>query len=113
MIKTFINGQSYKIREIPLPIFKRNNPMNKHAPPKRATHQQPKENITTEYYVPREQIKPYFESHETQFHGTQSPIELLINVLTNNINQTDTDNHDKTQTYQVLFQMYNQQIDMG
>ena len=48
------------MREIPLAIFKRNNPMNEHAPPKRATRPQPEENITTEYYVPREQIKPLF-----------------------------------------------------
>ena len=61
IIKIFNDGQSYKIRDLPLSIFKRNNPMNEHAPPKRTTHQQPEENITTEYYVPREQIKPYFE----------------------------------------------------
>ena len=113
IIKIFNNGQSYKIKEIPLPIFQRDNPMNKHAPPKRADPQQPEENIVTEYYVPREQIKPYFESYEIQFDGIQSPIELSINVLTNSINQTDTTESDKTQIYQILFQMYNQQISMG
>ena len=58
-------------------------------------------------------LNPYFESYETQLDGIQSPIELSINVLTNNVNQTDINNPDKTQTYQILFQMYNQQNNVG
>ena len=114
IIKIFNNGQSYKIKKIPLPPLKENNPMNKHAPPKRAKQTDPDEEITTEYYVPREQIKPYFKSYETQFDGIQSPIELSINTLTTNINKVKiTNENDNSQNYQKLFQLYKYQIKMG
>ena len=114
IIEIFNNGQSYKIKKIPLPPLKQNNPMNKHAPPKRAKQIDPDEEIITEYYVPREQIKPYFKSYETQFDGIQSPIDLSINVLTNNVNKIKiTKQIDNSQNYQRLFQLYKHQINMG
>ena len=86
--------------------------MTEHAPPKRATHQQSGKDVIKEFNVPREQVKPCFKSHETQFDGIQSPINASINFPTNNINEIGITDHHKTQTQQILFKMYNQQTTM-
>ena len=113
IIDIFNNGQSYKIKDT-ITMQRRNNPMNKHAPPKRAKQINQDEEVTTEYHVPREQIKTYFKSYETQFDGIQSPIELSINALTTNINKVKINNeNDNSQNYQKLFQLYKYQIKMG
>ena len=94
-----------------LPPLKENNPMNKHAPPKRAKQIESDEETTTEYYVPREQFKPHYKSYETQFDGTRFPIELSINIVTSDINKVNISNeNDYSGNYQMLLQLYKHQL---
>ena len=115
VVDIFNDYQSYTIRIIPLPPFLQNNPMNPIKKSKRLIKSG--RNIhpdQTEFNVPRDQIKPYFPSYESQFDGTQSPTDLSINVLTTNlypINQHA--DIEPARIYQSLFHLYQQQNEMG
>ena len=114
IIDIFNEGQSYKIRVIPLPPIERDKFMNKHRHPKRGkseggngkSGEHRNLHPPDEFCVPRNQIKPYYDSWEDQFDGMQSPNKMVLNALTTN----DQDNENK---YILIFKIYKQQYDMG
>ena len=89
--------------------------MNEHEAPKRGS-KPPEDNAKSsknkshsnyhppeEFYVPRDQIKPYFDSWEKQFDGMQSPNKMIMNALAINC----------TEDYLLMFRIFEQQIMMG
>ena len=108
IIDIFNDGQSYKLRVIPLPPNEQNKFMNKHRHPRRGSDKKDdRRNFhpPDEFYVPRNQIKPYYESWEQQFDGMQSPNKMVLNALTTNCQNSET--------YCLKLKILKQQYDMG
>ena len=108
IIDIFNDKQNYKLRVIPLPPLEANNPMNKHKVPKRGTSHGRNNHPITEFTVPRDQIKPYYPSYESQFDGTESPLQILVAHLIPSNHQ-----YDPTQKYHALFHICDMQMRMG
>ena len=111
----FNNYTTFTIKVIPLPTFEQNKPLNRHIKTKKQSKPKISERRNCheieQFNVPRDQIKPYYESYESQFDGTQSPIHILINTITNTIKSKNE--RDQITSYQCLFHLYDQQSQMG
>ena len=94
--------------------------MNKHQPPKRCKHERHAFPVDV-FHVPREQIKPYYDSYESQFDGIQSPMQIVMNYMVNIVNkfkQKSINNNNNYSThiikaYYKLFYLYQQQLSYG
>ena len=115
IVDIFNDYQSFTIKVIPLPTFEKNKPLNQHIKTRKQTLPKVSQRrncpITEQFNVPRDQIKPYYESYESQFDGTQSPMHILINTITNTIKSKDK--HEQITSYQCLFHLYELQSQMG
>ena len=80
VVKVFNDGQSLRIKVIDLPPEDTANPMNPHKIPRR---KQTIDTITPieEFYVPRNQVKPYFARFEDRVSGDVAPAVVAINAL--------------------------------
>ena len=115
--------QTYKLRVIPLPPNETDNPMNKHQPPKRYNKHERHAFPVDVFNVPREQIKPYYDSYESQFNGVQSPMQIVMNYMVKiiKISNQESANNNKysnqspytTKIYYKLFYLYQQQLSYG
>lgn len=92
IVDIFNDGQSYTLRVIPLPQKEQHKFMNKHKHPRRKkslpgdhSNYHPPE----EFNVPRNQIKPYYDSWEKEFDGMQSPNKMVLNALITDKNNTN------------------------
>ena len=109
----FNEGQSYELTVIPQLGKNANNPMNIHITPRRAVNEYAKANSddvelndhvgrnikeAIAFIVPRNQIKPYYDRFEAQFEGEQTPTEVALNVLRNEIDDLK-DRHLKACVY--------------
>ena len=114
IVQIFNEYQNYRLRVIPIPPLSKDNvPNNKIKIPRRAGTLSRNIHDIQEFNVPRAQIKPYYESYEEQFDGTQSPIKICINKLSQPIHQNNTPNINIIQKYQTLFHIQHQQLKNG
>ena len=104
IIEIFNNGQSCKLKILPLPPKDKNNIMNQHSHPRRVGNHGNYQ-IPEVFTVPRNQIKPYYSSFECQFDGIQSPNKLTLKILTSSY-----DLHDK---YSIIFHILQKQNTHG
>ena len=112
--KIFNDELNYKLRVIPLPPLPNDCPMNKLKVPRRAKTLSRNVHEIDEFNVHRSQIKPYYESYESQFDGTQSPIQLCIHSINQSLyNNTTNDNNKIIRQYQSLFHMEQQKLNIG
>ncbi len=82
--------QAIKLRIIPLPDTDnaKNNPMNAFTIPRRGNMELSQD----EFIVNRSQIKPYFEAYEQQYDGIQSPAQLAMTKLHDQLNEISAEN---------------------
>ena len=81
----FNDRQSFKLRLLPMIGIGTDNPMNKQYIPRRKSRKSPLQNtrnfnadVIYEFTASRDQIKPYYESYEQEFDGTQFTAHFFI-----------------------------------
>ena len=111
VIDIFNEGQNYKLRVLPLPPAQSKNPMNPHKPPKRA--HPTKDRLHGDFIVPREQIKPYYTSYESQFDGLMSPLDLSMELLSIQIQENTIKLEQNIPCYYRLFHIFHEETTQG